>query len=191
MTGAPEIWAGPAQARRGYQAVRRRLTAPVDIASLVVVRILVGLILTWEVTRRFQGDGLWWDYVQPAFHFSYFGWEFLRPWPEPWLYLHMALLGLCGLGVASGAVYRLTAPLACLGFGLFFLWDQTHYLNHHYLLWLLLLLLALLPAHRSPGAGCGLGPGRTPGHGAGVGALSAAPAGGGGVPVWGRGQTGC
>ena len=149
MTRAWEIWVGPSRPGRWYQGAGRRLTAPVDIASLVVVRILVGLILTWEVTRRFQGDGLWWDYVQPAFHFSYFGWEFLRPWPEPWLYLHMALLGLCGLGVASGAVYRLTAPLACLGFGLFFLWDQTHYLNHHYLLWLLLLLLALLPAHRS------------------------------------------
>ena len=132
-----------------FHAVQARLTAPVDIAGLVVVRALVGLILTWEVTRRFQGDGLWWDYVQPAYHFRYLGWEFLNPWPEPWLYVHMALLGLCGLCVASGCLYRVTAPLACLGFGCFFLWDQTHYLNHHYLLWLFLLLLALLPAHRS------------------------------------------
>ena len=129
--------------------VQVALTRPGDIASLVVIRILVGLILAWEMTRHFQGNSLWYDYVRPLHHFSYVGWEFIVPWPEPWIYVHAVAVGLCGLGLAVGCLYRLTAPLACVGFGIIFLWDQAQYLNHHYLLWLILLLLALLPAHRS------------------------------------------
>ena len=75
----PGIPAGPSRTFRLYQGACRRLTAPVEIASLVGVRILVSLILTWEVTRRCQGDGLWGDYVWPAFRFRYCGWEFRRP----------------------------------------------------------------------------------------------------------------
>ncbi len=123
------------------------LTQPCDIASLVVIRILAGLILAWEITRHFQGNDLWDDYVRPLHHFTYWPWTFVEPWPEPWIYMHALVVGLCGLAVAAGCLYRLTAPLACLGFGLLFLWDQAQYLNHHYLLWLILLLLVLLPAH--------------------------------------------
>ena len=49
----PGIPAGPSRTCRLYPAACRRLTAPGEIASRV------GLILTWEVTRRCQGDGLW------------------------------------------------------------------------------------------------------------------------------------
>ena len=52
------IPAGPSRTCRLYQGARRRLTAPGEIASLAGVRIRVGLILTWAVTRRCQGDGL-------------------------------------------------------------------------------------------------------------------------------------
>ena len=77
------IPAGPSRTCRLYQGARRRLTAPGDIASLVGVRIRVGLILTWAVTRRCQGDGLGGDSVWLAFHFRYCGWEFRRPAPFP------------------------------------------------------------------------------------------------------------
>ena len=72
------IPAGPSRTFRLYQGACRRLTAPEEIASLVGVRIRVGLILIWEVTRRCEGD-----YVWPAFHFRYCGWEFRRPAPFP------------------------------------------------------------------------------------------------------------
>ena len=54
----PGIPAGPSRTCRLYPGACRRLPAPGEIASLVGVRIRVGLILTWEVTRRCQGDGL-------------------------------------------------------------------------------------------------------------------------------------
>ena len=77
----PGIPAGPSRTCRLYPGACRRLPAPGEIASLVGVRIRVGLILTWEVTRRCQGDGLGGDSVWPGFHFRYCGWEFRRPRP--------------------------------------------------------------------------------------------------------------
>ena len=128
---------------------RAALERPHDIVPLVVVRVLIGLILAWEMVRHFQGNRLWYDYVLPLHHFTYFPWEFVKPWPEPWIHAHVAVVGLCGLALAAGFLYRLTAPLACVGFGLIFLWDQAQYLNHHYALWLVLFVFALLPAHRA------------------------------------------
>ena len=54
----PGIPAGPSRTCRLYPAACRRLPAPGEIASLVGMRIRVERILTWEVTRRCQGDGL-------------------------------------------------------------------------------------------------------------------------------------
>lgn len=86
-------------------------------------------------------------FVEPAFHFTYFGFGWVRPWPEGGLYVHFALLGAAAACVSLGFVYRLAAPLLFVGFAYVFLLEKALYLNHFYLIVLLAFLLALLPAH--------------------------------------------
>ena len=50
-------------------------------ASLVAVRILVGLLLAGDIPRQDLGNELRENHVRPLHHFTYW------PWPKPWVYL--------------------------------------------------------------------------------------------------------
>ena len=126
-----------------------RLFAPVDIASLVVFRIVFGLLMFREMVRYFQ-DGLirrW--YIEPTFHFSYYGFDWVAPWPGGGMYIHFAALALLALGIALGLWYRVCTVLFFLGYTYVLLIDVAFYGHHYYLFALLSLLLAIVPAERA------------------------------------------
>ena len=125
------------------------LAAPVDAASLAVFRIAFGLVLLWEVWKYVANGWVARYYVDPTFHFTYFGFEWVQPWPGPWMYVHVTALGVLAACIALGACYRLAAALFFLGFSYLFLLEQARYLNHLYLVCLLAFLLAVVPAHRA------------------------------------------
>ena len=85
-------------------------------------------------------------YAQPAFHFTYLGFDWIQPWPLWGLYLHFALMGLSALSLALGCYSRLSAASFFLLFTYAELWDKSAYLNHYYLVSLLALLLAIVPS---------------------------------------------
>ena len=126
-----------------------RLRAPIPIAPLVYLRVLFGGIMVWEVVRYFQHGWIERYYMRPELLFTYFGFEWVRPWPGDGMLVHFALLGILALCVAVGAAYRVTAPLFFAGFTYVFLLDESRYLNHFYLVALVSLVLAALPAHRA------------------------------------------
>jgi vitamin K-dependent gamma-carboxylase-like protein len=130
-------------------AVWARLFVPVDIASLVCFRIVFGLILLWEVCRYFQYGWIRDYYIDPAFYFSYYGFDWVRPWPGIGMYLHFAVLGILAICIAAGFRYRLSATLFFLGFTYVFLLDESRWLNHFYLVILVSFLLIFVPAHRA------------------------------------------
>jgi len=129
--------------------IRRKLTAPVDIAPLAYIRVVFGAVLFWEVCRFFEHGWIDRYYVEPVFFFKYIGFEWVSPWPGFGMHLHFAALGLLAIYIMLGLLYRMTSILFCLGFTYVFLLDQTNYLNHFYLICLISLLLSCLPAHRS------------------------------------------
>lgn len=132
------------------ERVVAKLFSPVDIAALVYFRILFGLVLTWESWRYFTYGWIDTFYVNRPFVFSYWPFEFVKPWPsELGMKLHFAAVAVLGLSVAAGFFYRFTAPMLFLAFTYIFLLDKSHYLNHLYLASLLAFLLALVPAHRA------------------------------------------
>ena len=88
-------------------------------------------------------------YAASVFHFTYPGFEWIHPWPEPFMSAHFILLALLGLGIAAGCFYRFSTILFFLGFTYVELIDQTAYLNHYYLISLLSGLLIFLPANRA------------------------------------------
>lgn len=122
-----------------------RAFEPVDVASLACFRVAFGAVMAWEVVRFFQNGWIAACYIDPPFHFTYYGFGWVRPWPGVGMYVHFAVLGLAALGILLGLWYRLCAPVFFVGFAYVFLLDEALYLNHFYLIVLLSLLLALLP----------------------------------------------
>lgn len=126
-----------------------RLFQPVDISFLVFFRIVFGAIMTWEAYRFLRYDWISRYYIQPAFHFTYYGLDWVKPWPGRGMYIHFLVLGVASFCILIGFCYRLAAPLFFFGFVYVFLLDQTRYLNHFYLVCLIGFLMMFMPAHRA------------------------------------------
>jgi len=141
----------PGRGRRCEERSRlvERAFAPVDIASLVCFRIAFGAVMAWEVVRYVQHGWISSYYIEPEFHFTYFGFGWVKPWPGRGMYVHFAVLGLAALGIMAGAWYRLSALVFFVAFTHVFLIDQAYYLNHFYLISLIAFVLVFVPAHRA------------------------------------------
>ncbi len=152
----------PLYAFGGLSATKDSLLAalfvPVHLAWLAYFRIAFGLVMTWEVWRYFNYNWISRYWITPNFHFTYYGFGWVQPWPGDGMYLHFGLLGVLALCIALGLWYRITTILFFLGFTYVFLLDQTYYLNHFYLISLLSFLMIFLPAHRAPSLDSALDP---------------------------------
>ena len=107
-----------------------RLTARVDNASIVYFRVVFGALMLWEVWRHLKNGWVEQYFVEPAFHFTYVGFDWVRPWPGDGMYLHFYALGILAAFLMIGFAYRLSAVLFFLGFAYVFLLEQARYLNH-------------------------------------------------------------
>jgi vitamin K-dependent gamma-carboxylase len=125
------------------------LFAPVDITSLVVFRLFFGAIMLWEVWRYFAYGWIGRYYIEPTFYFSYFGFDWVKPWPGVWMVLHFFLMGALAVCIIVGLWYRAAAALFFLCFTYVALLDQTHYLNHFYLVSLVSFIMIFIPANRA------------------------------------------
>lgn len=136
---------------------RELLESRVDAASLGAFRILFGALMVLAVVR-FWAMG-WIDelYVRPSFHFTFWGFEWVRPWPGVGMYLHFALLAVCAALVTLGLFYRVAIVIFTIAFAYLELIDATYYLNHYYAIVLFGALLAVLPADRALSVRAALG----------------------------------
>jgi vitamin K-dependent gamma-carboxylase len=121
---------------------------PVDASSLAVFRICFGVISTWEVFRYFQAGWISEFWERPDFHFHYVGFGWVAPLPGSGMHILWAVLGVCSVLIALGALYRAATVVFAIGFGYTFLIEASTYLNHFYFLELLAILLAVVPANR-------------------------------------------
>ena len=87
-------------------------------------------------------------YIEPAHHFSYYGFGWVQAWPGWGMHLHFAFLGLASLCVALGYRWRLSIAAFFLLFTYVELIDKTTYLNHYYFVSLISLLMIFLPLSR-------------------------------------------
>jgi vitamin K-dependent gamma-carboxylase len=128
------------------ERLRAWLGARVSACSLAALRIAYGILML-VATIRFAAMG-WIDalYVEPSFHFTYYGFGWVHPWPAPILHAHFALLGVAALCVAVGLFYRVAIIVFTLLFAYVELLDVTTYLNHYYAITLVGVLLAFTPA---------------------------------------------
>lgn len=120
----------------------------IDIASLVFFRVAFGAMLVawgWDYLTTGRITEL---YVAPQFHFSYTGFEWIKPWPGNGMYYHfLVLIGLAA-AICCGFWYRVCSLLLAVGFTLFFLMERTNYQNHYYLIALIAWWLPFLPLNQ-------------------------------------------
>lgn len=123
-----------------------RLFNPINVMPLVYFRVAFGAIMLWEVWRYSTYGWISSYYIEPTFHFSYFGFGWVKPLPGIGMYIVFAALAVLAGLILLGLFYRISAALFFLCFTYVFLLDQTRYLNHFYLISLLSFLLIVLPA---------------------------------------------
>ena len=139
---------GAAAGTRAAPASRlQRLFAPVDVASLACFRIAFGALMVADVFRYWSTIEE--TFIRPTFHFTYYGFDWVRPWPGDGMYVHFAVMGVAAAFVSLGLFYRAAASVFFLAFSYMFLIEQARYLNHFYLIALVSFLMIFVPAHRA------------------------------------------
>lgn len=128
------------------------LGRPVSGLSLGVFRASVGLVLAlaaWELLdtssgvsylkRTLSGESVGW--LVP-----FAGFEWVRPWPEPWMTLSVFALLAAALLLTLGLCSRVMAGVCCVVWTHVWLCDAVNFNNHYYLMSLFAFLLAVMPS---------------------------------------------
>jgi len=117
----------------------------VSIAPLVIFRIALGLLLLYSIYRTYEQGWIEELYINPTYHFSFITW--IKPLAGSGMYLIFGLLAISAFGIALGLLYRLSTITHFVIFTYVELIDKTYYLNHYYLVTLLVFWMIWVPAH--------------------------------------------
>ena len=124
------------------------MSRAVSIAPLATFRITFGLLMFGSLVRFWAKGWITANYVSPTFHFTYWGFGWVRPLGEVGMHLLFGVLIAAALFIALGLFYRVAIIVFFLGFTYVELLDVTTYLNHYYFISLVAFLLMWLPANR-------------------------------------------
>ena len=114
--------------------------------TLAFYRIGFGALMCYSIVRFWYKGWIEELYIQPEFHFSYYGFEWVKPIGE-YTYLIFLLCFIASFFVMIGFKYRASIVLFFLSFTYIELMDKTTYLNHYYFISILSFLLIFLPAN--------------------------------------------
>nr|WKN35399.1 HTTM domain-containing protein [Tunicatimonas sp. TK19036] len=128
--------------------MHRYLHQRVSNAPLIIFRVLFGAMMAFSIIR-FAANG-WIEefYIQPSFHFPYYGLEWIQALPAAGMYALFLLMFAASLGICLGFFYQISTVAFFLAFTYVELIDKTYYLNHYYFVSIIAFWLIWLPAHR-------------------------------------------
>ena len=115
-----------------------------DASSLAVFRIGFGLLMLASILRFWLKGWIKTLYIDPLFHFKYYGFEWVHSLEE-WTYLLFFICALSSLCITIGFKYRISILIFFISFSYIELIDKTTYLNHYYFISILSFLLIFLP----------------------------------------------
>lgn len=129
--------------------ISQLISKPVSIAPLATFRILFGLVMFISIIRFAANGWIYEFYVLPEFHFTFYGFDWVRPLPEAGMYAVFILMAISALFIMLGFLYRWAIVAFFLLFTYVELIDKTYYLNHYYFISIVSFLLIWLPAQRA------------------------------------------
>ena len=130
------------------QALINWLYHPTDLASLAVLRIIFGLLMTIRVVSEYMNGELVSQYFGQTYRykFLYFGW---LPNPsDEVLAIIFGVIAVSGLLISIGFLYRWATIAFAFSWTYVFLINQLTYQNHDYLICLLGFMLIFMPLNR-------------------------------------------
>lgn len=128
------------------QSLSKYLRTYTEAAPLAAFRILFGLMMVISIIRFWAYGWIEKLYLEPSFHFSYYGFEWVKP-IGPYTYLIFGVCAIAALFIALGFWYRIATVTFFLSFTYIELMDKTTYLNHYYFISVLSFFLSFLPAN--------------------------------------------
>jgi hypothetical protein len=118
------------------------------IAPLAVLRVAFGGIMLVSVVRFLLKGWVYAFYIKPRYHFTFYGFDWVKPFGATGMYLLFALLIMASILVTIGLFYRIAISTLFLCFTYVELIDKTTYLNHYYFISVMAFLMILVPANR-------------------------------------------
>lgn len=128
--------------------INKLLFKYIDNSSLVVFRIIFGLLCFLESVGAIVTGWVKRTLVDPEFTFSFIGFEWLQPLPGDGMYVYYAIMGVFGLLIMVGYKYRVSMLAFALLWAGCYLMQKSSYNNHYYLLMLLSSIMVFMPANR-------------------------------------------
>jgi Vitamin K-dependent gamma-carboxylase len=118
------------------------------IAPLAVLRMAFGSIMLVSVVRFLLKGWVYAFYIKPKYHFTFYGFDWVKPLGATGMYLLFATLIIASILVTIGLFYRVAISTFFLCFTYVELLDKTTYLNHYYFISVMAFLMILVPANR-------------------------------------------
>tara|TARA_B100000929_G_scaffold285674_2_gene269621 strand:- start:662 stop:1981 length:1320 start_codon:yes stop_codon:yes gene_type:complete len=119
----------------------------VDNSSLIVFRIIFGILITAEAWGAIFTGWIRRTLIEPQFTFNFIGFDFLQPLPGNWMYVYYGVMGFFGVLVTIGYKYKWSISGYTLMWTCVYLMQKSSYNNHYYLLILILVFMLLVPAN--------------------------------------------
>ena len=126
--------------------LKKYFSKTTETSTLAFFRLAFGLMMLFSILRFLSYGWVEKMYLKPQFHFSYYGFEWVKPFGDL-TYLLFFICGLSALMVALGYKYRIAIIVFFLSFTYIELMDKTTYLNHYYFITLVSFILIFLPAN--------------------------------------------
>ena len=117
-----------------------------NAAPLAVFRIFFGLLMVVSILRFCSKGWIHSLYIDPIFHFSYYGFEWVKTLGT-FTYLLFLICGIAAFLVAIGYKYRLSILVFFVSFTYIELMDKTTYLNHYYFVSVVSFMMLFLPCN--------------------------------------------
>ncbi|OXA99133.1 HTTM domain-containing protein [Flavobacterium oncorhynchi] len=126
--------------------LQKYLNAYSESSTLAFFRLAFGFMMFFSLIRFVSYGWIEQFYIQPQFHFTYYGFEWIKPLGNC-TYLLFLFAGIAALFVAIGYQYKLAIITFFLSFTYIEFMDKTTYLNHYYFITVLSFIMIFLPAN--------------------------------------------
>lgn len=118
---------------------------PTSAAPAAMFRVLFGLLMAFNTVRFWYFGWIEDHFINPTFHFTYFGFDWVHPLPAFWMYTLHVVAFMAALLIMVGWLYRWATIVFFVLFTYFELIDLTYYLNHYYFISLMSGIIVFLP----------------------------------------------